>query len=90
VAGVTLERLIADGIDLAQRLRRRFSGQKLIVFGRSWGSLIATGMAQRRPDLFDAYVGTGQVTSWPDTVQFQFDFLKRRQGDGRCEGTGCS
>jgi pimeloyl-ACP methyl ester carboxylesterase len=49
-----------------------------MVFGHSWGSLIATRMVQHRPDLFDAYVGTGQVTSWPDTVQFQFDFLKRR------------
>jgi pimeloyl-ACP methyl ester carboxylesterase len=77
-AGVTLERLIADGIDLTQQLRRRFSEQKLILFGHSWGTVIAMGMAQQRPDLFDAYVGTGQVTSWPDTVQFQFDFLKRR------------
>jgi pimeloyl-ACP methyl ester carboxylesterase len=77
-AGVTLERLIADGIDLAQQLRKRFAEQKLILFGHSWGSLIATGMAQQRADLFDAYVGTGQVTSWADTVQFQFDFLKRR------------
>jgi pimeloyl-ACP methyl ester carboxylesterase len=41
-AGVTLERLIADGIDLARQLRRRFSGEKLILFGHSWGSLIAT------------------------------------------------
>jgi pimeloyl-ACP methyl ester carboxylesterase len=80
-AGVTLERLIADGIDLARQLRRRFSGEKLILFGHSWGSLIATGMAQQRPDLFDAYVGTGQVTAWADTVQFQFDFLKRRYKD---------
>jgi pimeloyl-ACP methyl ester carboxylesterase len=76
-AGVSLERLTADGIDLAQQLRRRFSKQKLILFAHSWGSLIATGMAQQRPDLFDAYVGTGQVTRWADTVRFQFDFLKR-------------
>jgi pimeloyl-ACP methyl ester carboxylesterase len=41
-------------------------------------------MAQQRPDLFSAYVGTGQVAGWADTVQFQFDFLKdaaRRKGD---------
>jgi pimeloyl-ACP methyl ester carboxylesterase len=50
----------------------------LILFGHSWGSIIATGMAQQRPELFAAYVGTGQVTAWADTVQFQFDFLKRR------------
>lgn len=77
-AGVTRERLVADGIDLAEQLRRRFPGTPLILFGHSWGSIIATGMAQQRPDLFAAYVGTGQATAWADTVQFQFDFLKAR------------
>ena len=77
-AGVSLENLIADGIDLSGQLRKRFPKQKLALFGHSWGSIIATGMAQRRPDLFYAYVGTGQASSWADTVQFQFDFLKAR------------
>jgi pimeloyl-ACP methyl ester carboxylesterase len=35
-------------------------------------------MVQQRPDLFAAYVGTGQATSWAGTVQFQFDFLEAR------------
>jgi pimeloyl-ACP methyl ester carboxylesterase len=77
-AGVTLEKQVADGIDLSQWLRQRFPQQKLILLGHSWGSIVATGMAQQRPDLFDAYVGTGQVAAWADTVQFQFDFLKQR------------
>jgi pimeloyl-ACP methyl ester carboxylesterase len=77
-AGVSLPRLIADGIELTAQLRQRFPGQRMILFGHSWGSIIATGMVQQRPDLFDAYVGTGQVAAWADTVQFQFDFLKRR------------
>ena len=77
-AGVSLEKQIADGIDLSEQLRKRFPKQKLILFGHSWGSIVATGMAQGRPDLFDAYVGTGQASSWADTVQFQFDFLKQR------------
>jgi proline iminopeptidase len=83
-AGVTRERLIADGIDLAEQLHTRFPRAPLILFGHSWGSIIATGMAQQRPELFAAYVGTGQVASWADTVQFQFDFLRQRykeQGD---------
>jgi pimeloyl-ACP methyl ester carboxylesterase len=83
-AGVTLERLIADGIDLASQLRSRFPRAPLLLFGHSWGTIIATGMVQHRPDLFTAYVGTGQVTSWDGLVQFQFDFLKQRyreQGD---------
>jgi len=77
-AGVTLEKQIADGIDLSEHLRRRFPEQKLILLGHSWGSIVATGMVQRRPELFAAYVGTGQVASWAGTVQFQFQFLKRR------------
>jgi pimeloyl-ACP methyl ester carboxylesterase len=76
--GVTREKLMADGIDLAEQLRKRFPRALLILFGHSWGSIIATGMAQQRPELFVAYVGTGQVTAWADTVQFQFDFLKQR------------
>ena len=85
------ERLVADGIDLAEQLRKRFPEQKLIVFGHSWGSIVATEMAQRRPELFDAYVGTGQVASWAGAVQFQFDFLKRRyKEEGDADGTGRS
>ena len=77
-AGVTREKLIADGIDLAEQLHKRFPRAPLILFGHSWGSIIATSMTQQRPELFAAYVGTGQVSSWADTVQFQFDFLKQR------------
>ena len=80
-AGVTLEKLIADGVDLAGQLHQRFPRAPLILFGHSWGSIIATGMAQQHPELFVAYVGTGQVTAWADTVQFQFDFLKQRYKD---------
>ena len=77
-AGVTLKKQVSDGIDLSEQLRRRFPRQKLILFGHSWGSVVATGMVQQRPELFAAYVGTGQVAAWADTVQFQFQFLKRR------------
>jgi pimeloyl-ACP methyl ester carboxylesterase len=80
-AGVTRETLIADAIDLAEQLHQRFPRARLILFGHSWGSIIATAMAQQRPDLFAAYVGTGQVSSWADTVQFQFDFLKQRYAE---------
>src|SRR5437016_3839726 len=65
-AGVTRESLIADGLDLAEQLHKRFPRAPLILFGHSWGSIIATGMAQQRPELFAAYVGTGQATAWAE------------------------
>jgi proline iminopeptidase len=77
-ADVTLEKQVTDGIDLSEQLHKRFPRQTLILFGHSWGSIVATRMARQRPELFAAYVGTGQVASWAGTVQFQFDFLKER------------
>ena len=75
---MTLDRVVADGVEVAEQLKRRFPGRPLIVLGHSWGSIVATGMVQKRPDLFAAYVGTGQVASWAAGVNHQFDYLKAR------------
>ena len=32
-------------------------------------------MVKRRPELFAAYVGTGQVSSWAESVRSQFNLL---------------
>lgn len=69
------ERVELDGIELAQYLCNYLEKKKVIVLGHSWGSYLAVGMVQRRPELFAAYVGTGQVGSWRANIQAQFDFL---------------
>jgi pimeloyl-ACP methyl ester carboxylesterase len=74
---LTLERLSRDGLELAEYLRRRFGGN-VVVLGHSWGTAIATEMVRARPELFTAYVGTGQIASWPESVEAQFDFLTAR------------
>ncbi len=50
-----------DGIEVAEYLRRHLGQDQVIVLGHSQGSIVGTVMAVRRPDLFRAYVGTGQV-----------------------------
>jgi pimeloyl-ACP methyl ester carboxylesterase len=79
------ERVMSDGIELAKYLRTYLVKKKIILLGHSWGSYLAVGMVQRRPDLFAAYVGTGQVGSWRANVQAQFDFMltKSRAADDR-------
>jgi pimeloyl-ACP methyl ester carboxylesterase len=81
---VTLDRISMDGVELAEYLCRDLGKKKIIVLGHSWGSLVATRMVQIRPDLFAAYVGTGQVASWAATIDIQYDLLlakARRDGD---------
>ena len=50
-----------DGIEVAEYLRRQLGQDKVIVLGHSQGTIVGMVMAQRRPDLFRAYVGTGQI-----------------------------
>jgi pimeloyl-ACP methyl ester carboxylesterase len=68
----------SDGIELARYLCDRLARRKIVVLGHSWGSCLAVGMVQRSPELFAAYVGTGQAGSWRASIQAQFDFLLAR------------
>jgi len=72
---VTLDRISRDGVELAEYLCRDLGKKKIIVLGHSWGSIVATRMVQMRPELFAAYVGTGQVTSWAAMVNTQYDLV---------------
>ena len=69
------DRVELDGIELAQYLCDYLGKKKILLLGHSWGPHLAIGMVQRRPELFAAYIGTGQVGSWRENVQAQFDFL---------------
>jgi pimeloyl-ACP methyl ester carboxylesterase len=59
-AGVTIDRMVQDGIEVAEFLRMRMRKSKIVLVGLSWGSMLGVKMARARPDLFSAYVGTGQ------------------------------
>jgi pimeloyl-ACP methyl ester carboxylesterase len=68
---MTLERLTQDAIEIAEYAQDKLDKDKLVLVGQSWGSMIGWTAALRRPDLFHAYVGTGQVVSWARTVEGQ-------------------
>ncbi|HZM76366.1 MAG TPA: alpha/beta hydrolase [Candidatus Limnocylindrales bacterium] len=57
----TFDRFIADGIELVEHLRQRLGQDRVVLVGHSQGTVIGVGMARRRPDLFHAYVGMGQM-----------------------------
>ncbi len=58
---ITIDRMVSDGIELADSLRTMLGKDKVILVGHSWGSTLGVHMAKARPDLFYAFVGTGQV-----------------------------
>ena len=58
---LTIDRLVQDGVELADALRTSLRKDKIILLGHSWGSVLGVLMAKSKPELFEAFVGTGQV-----------------------------
>lgn len=63
----TLDRAVRDVIDLTQTLQRRFGASRIYLLGESWGSTLGVLAAQRRPDLYYAFIGSGQMVSQRET-----------------------
>jgi pimeloyl-ACP methyl ester carboxylesterase len=66
---ITLEQSVRDTLEMAEYLRDRFDERRIYLVGSSWGSTLGVLAAQRRPDLFAAYVGTGQMVDQAETDQ---------------------
>jgi pimeloyl-ACP methyl ester carboxylesterase len=53
--------MVQDGIELSELLKQKLHKDKIVLVGHSWGSVLGFFIAKARPDLFYAFVGTGQV-----------------------------
>jgi pimeloyl-ACP methyl ester carboxylesterase len=65
---VTIARIVQDGIELSDSLRHTLSANKIVVVGHSFGSIVGLQMVKERPDLFAAFVGTGQIGAPSNTT----------------------
>ena len=72
---MSVDRMAQDGIEVSEFLRNHLHKDKVILLGFSWGSLLGVHMAKQRPDLFYAYVGTGQVTNMPKAQQLTYAYV---------------
>jgi len=75
---MTLDRMTQDGIELTEYLRKHLGKEKIIIVGHSFGSILGVRMAKARPDLFYAYVGTGQVADSARSSSVAYDALLKK------------
>lgn len=82
----TLASYISDTIELTEHLRDRFDTDQVYLVGQSWGTTLGVLAVQQRPDLYRAFVGTGQMVSQRATDQIFYDdtlaWAKRTGNDG--------
>jgi pimeloyl-ACP methyl ester carboxylesterase len=66
---MTMDQLTRDAIDVAQHVLGRVRARKLILVGFSWGAALGLNVIRARPELFHAFVGTGQPISGRDIFE---------------------
>ncbi|MCB8983376.1 MAG: alpha/beta hydrolase [Ardenticatenaceae bacterium] len=85
---VTLEQAVTDTIELTNYLRQRFDEDKIYLMGESWGTTLGVLAVQKRPDLYYAWIGSGQMVSQRETDQQLYrDILALAERTGNSELT---
>ncbi len=83
-ATVNLDSAVADVVAVTEALRRRFHHDKIYLLGHSGGSILGVLAVQRRPELYRAYIGTGQAVHLPETDRICYaDILAWARSTGR-------
>lgn len=77
-SSMTIERMTQDGVELVEFLRETLQKEKIVVVGHSWGSILGVFMVKVRPDLFYAFVGTGQVADPARNYAVAYDELLKK------------
>ncbi len=75
---ITVDRMVQDGIELTEYLRKHLGKEKIITVGHSFGSILGTRMAKARPDIFYGCVGTGQVADGSKNPSVTYEALVKK------------
>jgi proline iminopeptidase len=80
---LTFDGAVDDTIELSEHLRERFDTEAIYLVGNSYGTLLGAEAAERRPDLFAALVGAGQMVDVTETDRlFYEDTLAHAERNG--------
>jgi pimeloyl-ACP methyl ester carboxylesterase len=87
-ATLRIDRYADDAVELADYLTKRYGKKKVILVGHSWGTVVGLKAALKRPDLFDAYVGIGQVISMMENERLSYEYaLQQTEKHGNAAAT---
>jgi pimeloyl-ACP methyl ester carboxylesterase len=77
LSDITPETYIEDGYALTMYLLKEFKQEKLYLVGESWGSALGIFLLDRHPEVYAAFIGTGQMVNFLETERI--DYMKALQ-----------
>lgn len=84
-ATMTIDQFVLDTIELTEYLIKRFDKQKIYLCGHSWGTILGIKTITKRPELFEAYIGIGQVVNMieGEKISRQYSFQSALENNNK-------
>ena len=70
---LTLQGQVDDTIEVTEHLIDRFDQDRIYLLGQSWGSTLGVLAVQQAPELYRAFIGTGQMVSQLETDRIFYE-----------------
>ena len=80
------DRFVEDATALTNLLRHRFGQDRIYLYGVSWSSILGIWLVQEHPELFHAFVSSGQMVNTVENDRLGYQLAIQhldRQGDSR-------
>lgn len=62
-SNMNIQQFVSDTCQLTEKMCLRFNQKKIFLVGHSWGSILGILAIQKRPELYHAYIGMGQIAN---------------------------
>ncbi|OBY78563.1 proline iminopeptidase [Paenibacillus sp. KS1] len=69
----TVDRIVQDTYEVVQYLKNKYSKEKIIILGHSWGSVLGSLFTKKYPELVQAYIGVGQIVNMIDNERVGYE-----------------
>ena len=79
--GITLEQMVSDTVEVTNYLRERFGQEKIYIMGHSWGSFLGINTVFKYPELYQAYLGIGQVVNQFESEKLGYNLMLEQAGE---------
>jgi len=72
IKNITAQTYIQDGYALTEYLKECFSQDKIYLLGESWGSALGIFLADKYPESYHGFIGTGQMIDFAETERMDY------------------
>lgn len=72
---MTADQLVEDTREMTEILQKRFGKSKIFLMGHSWGTMLGIKTIQTYPELYQAYIGVGQMSDQRESERLAYDYM---------------